>query len=70
MVNWKDPEVEARLGTTFNHMIFFAVGLYGWEYLRSSQVECALVRFRLSFRWSLIPYLVGRQCFLASVIMS
>ncbi|KIJ09127.1 hypothetical protein PAXINDRAFT_172607 [Paxillus involutus ATCC 200175] len=43
MVNWKDPEVEARL-----------VGLYGWEYFRSFQVEWALIRFRLSFRWPLV----------------
>ncbi|KAF8839736.1 hypothetical protein BDN67DRAFT_969579 [Paxillus ammoniavirescens] len=69
MVNWKDPEVEVRLGVILNDMVFFVVGLYGWEYFRSFQVEWALIRFRLSFRWPLIPYVVGRLSLLASVIM-
>jgi len=69
MVNWKDPEVEVRLGVILNDMVFFVIGLYGWEYFRSFQVEWALIRFRLSFRWPLIPYVVGRLSLLASVIM-
>ncbi|KIJ14789.1 hypothetical protein PAXINDRAFT_115516 [Paxillus involutus ATCC 200175] len=69
MVNWKDPEVEARLGVILNDMVFCVIGLYGWEYFRSFQVEWALIRFRLSFRWPLIPYVVGRISLLASVIM-
>ncbi|KIJ05665.1 hypothetical protein PAXINDRAFT_34812, partial [Paxillus involutus ATCC 200175] len=69
MVNWKDPEVEARLGVILTELVFFVVGLYGWEYFRSFQVEWALIRFRLSFRWPLIPYVVGRLSLLASVII-
>ncbi|KAF8839737.1 hypothetical protein BDN67DRAFT_734201 [Paxillus ammoniavirescens] len=69
MVNWRDPEVEARLVIILNDMVFFVVGLYGWEYFRSFQVEWALIRFRLSFRWPLVPYVVGRLSLLVSLIM-
>ncbi|KAF9218933.1 hypothetical protein BS17DRAFT_883169 [Gyrodon lividus] len=69
MVNWKDPEVEARVGGILINMIFLQLGLYGWEYFQSSQVEYALIRFRLPFRWSLLPYVAGRLCFLTTVVV-
>ncbi|KAF9245391.1 hypothetical protein BU15DRAFT_58989 [Melanogaster broomeanus] len=69
MVDWRDPVVEARIGDIMENMVFVLVGLYGWEYFQSSQVEFALIRLRLSFRWPLIPYVVGRLSFLTTMII-
>ncbi|KIJ60146.1 hypothetical protein HYDPIDRAFT_99346 [Hydnomerulius pinastri MD-312] len=69
MVDWRDPEVESRISDILVNLTLFLVGLYGWEYVQSFQVEYALLRRRLSFRWPLIPYVAGRLCFLTTVIM-
>ncbi|KAF8129015.1 hypothetical protein EV363DRAFT_1400260 [Boletus edulis] len=43
------------------NVTFLLLGLYGWEYLSSLDVEYAVIRGRLAFRWALVPYLVGRM---------
>jgi hypothetical protein len=32
MVNWKDPEVEARLGVILNDMVFFVLDCMGTSF--------------------------------------
>lgn len=70
MVQWQDPDLQARLTVVTMNMIFFVLGLYGyvhliqetrvleslprWEYFQSLDVEYAVIRGRLSFRWPLV----------------
>ncbi|KAF8452288.1 hypothetical protein L210DRAFT_2024675 [Boletus edulis BED1] len=61
MVQWKDPTLTARLNIIDMNVTFLLLGLYGWEYLSSLDVEYAVIRGRLAFRWALVPYLVGRM---------
>ncbi|KAG2110523.1 uncharacterized protein F5147DRAFT_127151 [Suillus discolor] len=63
---------------------FVMLGLYGWSYINSCQVESALLRRQLPFRWRMVstcmvfefdaflqvPYLIGRTCFLVTLILS
>lgn len=70
MVQWDEPAVEARLGVIIMNIVFLLLGLYGyaqliqerhalelfsrWEYFQSFDVEYAVLRGRLSFRWPLV----------------
>lgn len=38
--------------------------------MNSCQVESALLRRQLPFRWRMVPYLIGRTCFLVTLILS
>ncbi|KAG1867641.1 hypothetical protein C8R48DRAFT_833059 [Suillus tomentosus] len=57
MVNWKDPDLEAKLETLSAQLLYAILGLYGWEYICSSHVEIALLRRKLPFRWPLVRIL-------------
>lgn len=69
MVDWNDPVLEAKLGILSVHLSYTILGLYGWEYIRSSQVEIALLRRQLSFRWSLLSYIAARFSFLIAIVL-
>lgn len=69
MVDWNDPVLEAKLGILSVHLSYTVLGLYGWEYIRSSQVEIALVRRQLPFRWPLLSYVVARFSFMIAIIL-
>jgi multisubunit Na+/H+ antiporter MnhG subunit len=70
MVNWKDPDLEAKLEVLSVQLLYAVLGLYGWEYIRSSHVEVALIRRQLQFRWPLLSYISARFGFLIAVILS
>ncbi|KAG2122616.1 hypothetical protein BD769DRAFT_1473398, partial [Suillus cothurnatus] len=50
-------------------LLYAILGLYGWEYIRSSHVEIALIRRQLPFRWPLISYISARLGFLITIIL-
>ncbi|KAG2122654.1 hypothetical protein BD769DRAFT_964967 [Suillus cothurnatus] len=70
MVNWKDPDLEAKLEVLSVQLLYAVLGLYGWEYIRSSHVEVALIQRQLQFRWPLLSYISARFGFLIAVILS
>ncbi|KAG2089659.1 hypothetical protein BD769DRAFT_1645199 [Suillus cothurnatus] len=57
MVNWNDPDLEVKLEVLSVQLLYAILGLYGWEYIRSSHVEIALIRRQLPFRWPLVRIL-------------
>ncbi|OAX36020.1 hypothetical protein K503DRAFT_772911 [Rhizopogon vinicolor AM-OR11-026] len=69
MVNWNDPELQEHLGIASMNLVYVILGLYGWEYIRSSEIEIALLRRQLAFRWPLVSYITGRFSFLLSVVL-
>ncbi|KAG2067785.1 hypothetical protein BDR04DRAFT_1233204, partial [Suillus decipiens] len=69
MVDWKDPDLEAKLGALLIQSLYAIFGLYTWEYIRSSHVEVALLRRQLPFRWPLLSYISARFSFLITVIL-
>ncbi|KAG1877347.1 hypothetical protein F4604DRAFT_672197 [Suillus subluteus] len=69
MVNWNDPDLEAKLGILLVQLLYAILGLYGWEYIRSSHVEIALLRRQLPFRWPLLSYITARFSFLIVTIL-
>ncbi|KAH0835765.1 hypothetical protein J3R83DRAFT_9603 [Lanmaoa asiatica] len=69
MVQWRAPALQARLAIIDMNIIFLLLGLYGWEYFQSFDVEYAVIRGRLSFRWPLIPYIVGRMFQFVSLLL-
>ncbi|KAG1896355.1 uncharacterized protein F5891DRAFT_958801 [Suillus fuscotomentosus] len=69
MVNWKDPDLEAKLETLSAQLLYAILGLYGWEYICSSHVEIALLRRKLPFRWPLLSYIVARFSFLIATVL-
>lgn len=70
MVQWGEPALEARLEVINMNITFLLLGIYGyvhlieekrvleslprWEYFHSLDVEYAVLRGRLSFRWPLV----------------
>ncbi|EGO19666.1 hypothetical protein SERLADRAFT_443134 [Serpula lacrymans var. lacrymans S7.9] len=68
MVNWSDPAVIEEDETALGKLGLVLLGIYGWEYLLTLQAEWALISRRLTFRWPLVPYFLGRYSFLATVI--
>ncbi|KAG1835807.1 hypothetical protein DFJ58DRAFT_820494 [Suillus subalutaceus] len=69
MVDWNDPDLEAKLGMLSVQLLYAILGLYGWEYIRSSHVEIALLRRQLPFRWPLLSYITARFSFLIAIIL-
>ncbi|KAG1877354.1 hypothetical protein F4604DRAFT_1759578 [Suillus subluteus] len=69
MVDWNNPDLEAKLGILSVQLLYAILGLYGWEYIRSSHVEIALLRRQLPFRWPLFSYITARFSFLIAVIL-
>ncbi|KAG1743081.1 hypothetical protein EDB19DRAFT_584822 [Suillus lakei] len=69
MVDWNDPALEAKLGVLSVQLLYFILGLYSWEYIRSSHVEIALLRRQLPFRWPLLSYIAARFSFLIATIL-
>ncbi|KAH7920513.1 hypothetical protein BV22DRAFT_1198855 [Leucogyrophana mollusca] len=68
MVNWTDPSVEAQCGVGLEHLNLFLLGLYGWEYCHTLQIETSLLRRQLPFRWALLPYVIGRFTLLLALV--
>jgi len=69
MVDWNDPALLAKLGTASTQLLYTILGLYGWEYIRSSDVEVTLLRRQLSFRWPLLSYITGRFSYLLGAVL-
>ncbi|KAG2144529.1 hypothetical protein DEU56DRAFT_207801 [Suillus clintonianus] len=69
MVNWNDPDLEAKLGVLSTQLSFVILGLYGWEYICSSHVEIALLQRQLPFRWPLLTYIIARFSFLIAIVL-
>ncbi|KAG2040052.1 hypothetical protein BDR03DRAFT_950152 [Suillus americanus] len=69
MVNWNDPDLEAKLEIVSVQLLYAILGLYGWEYIRSSHVEIALLRRQLPFRWPLLSYITARFSFLMAITL-
>ncbi|KAG2126158.1 hypothetical protein BD769DRAFT_1463374 [Suillus cothurnatus] len=69
MVNWSDPNVIVQCSNILEHINYLCLGLYMWEYARSWQVELALIGRRISPRWPLLPYIIGRILLLTSMIL-
>jgi hypothetical protein len=70
MVNWQDPEVIESWSAVLIDITFVVLGLYGWSYINSCQIESALLRRQLPFQWRMVPYLTGRTVFLVILILS
>lgn len=70
MVNWQDPEVIENCSSVLVDITFAILGLYGWSYINSCQVESALLRRQLLFRWQMVSYLTCRTFFLVTLILS
>ncbi|KAG0696012.1 hypothetical protein DFH29DRAFT_953104 [Suillus ampliporus] len=69
MMDWDDPDLEEQLANFSVQVLYFILGLYGWEYIRSSHVEIALLRRQLPFRWTLLSYVTGRFSFLIATVL-
>ncbi|KAG2030819.1 hypothetical protein BDR03DRAFT_974033 [Suillus americanus] len=69
MVDWNDPDLEAKLEMVSVQLLYAIFGLYSWEYIRSSHVEIALLRRQLPFRWPLLSYITARFSFLIATIL-
>ncbi|KAG1877345.1 hypothetical protein F4604DRAFT_1759415 [Suillus subluteus] len=69
MVDWNDPDLEAKLEVVSVQLLYAIFGLYSWEYIRSSHVEIALLRRQLPFRWPLVSYITARLSFLIATIL-
>ncbi|KAG2358960.1 hypothetical protein BDR07DRAFT_1462716 [Suillus spraguei] len=69
MVDWKDPDLEVKLGILLVQSLYAILGLYSWEYIRSSHVEIALLRRQLPFRWPLLSYISARFSFFIAIIL-
>ncbi|KAJ8580751.1 hypothetical protein M405DRAFT_27697 [Rhizopogon salebrosus TDB-379] len=69
MVDWDDPALGAKLGIASTQLSYAILGLYGWEYICSSDVEVTLLQRKLSFRWPLLPYITGRLSFLLGIVL-
>ncbi|KAG0701992.1 hypothetical protein DFH29DRAFT_532999 [Suillus ampliporus] len=69
MVNWTDPDVISKCGSILEHINFLFLGVYMWEYVRSWQIELALIRRRIPPRWPQLPYITGRILLLTSMVM-
>ncbi|KAI0794943.1 hypothetical protein C8Q75DRAFT_517421 [Abortiporus biennis] len=68
MVNWHDANVQLICATIFARLLAVMHGVYGWYFITTLwQVEIPLLRRKLKFNLSLIPYLLGRYLALASV---
>ncbi|KAG1743056.1 hypothetical protein EDB19DRAFT_582936 [Suillus lakei] len=70
MTNWQDPQVIYNWSVAFADITFLMLGLFGWSYLHSCQVENALLRRQLSFRWQMVSYLTGRTLLFVTLILS
>ncbi|KAG1793144.1 uncharacterized protein HD556DRAFT_1375972 [Suillus plorans] len=69
MVDWNDADLQAKLGTLSVQLFYAIFGLYGWEYIRSSHVEVALLRRQFPFRWPLLSYITARLSFLIVTVL-
>ncbi|KAG2136339.1 uncharacterized protein EDB93DRAFT_784624 [Suillus bovinus] len=69
MVDWNDPDLEAKLVVLSIQSLYAILGLYSWEYIRSSHVEIALLRRQLPFRWPLFSYTAARFSFLIATVL-
>ncbi|KAN0093214.1 hypothetical protein V8E55_003998 [Tylopilus felleus] len=63
------PGTPPDLAIQTNNSLYLLLGVYGWEYLRSLQVEGELISGQLPFRPSLIPYILGRMSLLVFFIL-
>lgn len=70
MVNWQDPQVIEDWSAVLINVTFIILGLFAWSYIHSCQIERALLRRQLPFRWQMVSYLTGRTFFLVTVIIS
>ncbi|KAG0693471.1 hypothetical protein DFH29DRAFT_395697 [Suillus ampliporus] len=68
MVNWNDPGLEEKLEILSMQLLYAILGLYGWEYVRSSHVEIRLLRRQIPFRWALLSYITARFSFLITTV--
>ncbi|KAL4064777.1 hypothetical protein V8B97DRAFT_1292734 [Scleroderma yunnanense] len=68
MIDWQDPQTEASLTLILVKINLITTGVYAWEYVQAFHIEYALIRRRITFRWPLIPYVLGRLSFMISVI--
>ncbi|KAG1738923.1 uncharacterized protein EDB91DRAFT_1082617 [Suillus paluster] len=68
MADWDDINLEAKLEMLSVQLLYFILGLYGWEYIRSLHVEIALLRRQLAFRWALLSYITARFSFLIAIV--
>ncbi|KAG2122670.1 hypothetical protein BD769DRAFT_1473751, partial [Suillus cothurnatus] len=59
----------AQLGILLVQLLYAILGLYSWEYIRSSHVEIALIRRQLPFRWPLLSYITARSSFFVSIVL-
>ncbi|KAG1738926.1 uncharacterized protein EDB91DRAFT_441643 [Suillus paluster] len=69
MMDWDDSELQEDLEMLSMQMLYIILGLYGWEYIRSSHVEIALLRRQLPFRWALLSYITARFSFLIATVL-
>ncbi|KAG0692309.1 hypothetical protein DFH29DRAFT_970344 [Suillus ampliporus] len=69
MVDWDDPDLEEQLANFSVQVLYFILGLYGWEYIRSSHVEISLLWRQIPFRWTLLSYVTGRFSFLIATVL-
>ncbi|KAH7904013.1 hypothetical protein BJ138DRAFT_1131145, partial [Hygrophoropsis aurantiaca] len=68
MVDWSSPSVLARCGESLEELNLFLLGLYGWEYLHTLRIEISLIRRRMPFRWSLLPFIIGRITLMVALL--
>ncbi|KAI0916511.1 hypothetical protein AcV5_002984 [Taiwanofungus camphoratus] len=70
MVDWQRPDVILICVYTFNQMVIYLLGVYGWQIvLTFHYVEWPLLIRRLKFQFAYIPYLIGRYSLLANLII-
>ncbi|CAL1710517.1 unnamed protein product [Somion occarium] len=69
MVDWNNPEVVRTCAIYLQQSFVFVFAIYLWEYLLTfANVEGRILTRKMRFRPVLIPYLLGRYVWLASVI--
>ncbi|KAH8088930.1 hypothetical protein BXZ70DRAFT_500612 [Cristinia sonorae] len=69
MVNWQSNEVMDICEFMFKQSLMLILGIYLWEFLLSfPKIDLLLLTRRIKFRWTLVPYLLGRYIVLVLLV--
>ncbi|KAF9528376.1 hypothetical protein CPB83DRAFT_854508 [Crepidotus variabilis] len=69
MTDWKAVDVQQDTLDVFVYVLHALTGVYIWEFLVTSDIECNVLFGRRTSRWPLIIYVLSRYCTLVSLIL-
>ncbi|KDQ55400.1 hypothetical protein JAAARDRAFT_37421 [Jaapia argillacea MUCL 33604] len=68
MVNWQDPAEIGKEAAIFENIFSFCFGLYLWDYCHTLWFEWGLLSRQTPFKWTFMPYLVGRYSLIVMLV--